>query len=444
MKNIFDFLQNFNQFSMVILILSIGVLLSLKLHFFQIFGIRYIAKHTVATLLKKEKKGKSKQGLSPFQAVTTALAGTMGVGNIAGVSTALVAGGPGAIFWMWVSAFLGMITKYAEIYLSVKYQKKNAAGHYYGGPMYYMEKSKGGRLLACTFAIFCALCSFGIGNMTQINSVSAALHTTFQIPPILSGILVAALVALVIFGGLKRIAAVNEAIVPFMSIVYFCCAGAYLLIHRAELPRVLQSIISHAFAPPSVSGGVIGYSMKQAISIGLARGVFTNEAGLGSAPIAHAAADCKSPPQQAVWGVFEVFVDTMVVCTMTGLVVLTAQNGQLWKSGLDGAELTSTAFASTFGSFGSSFVAVAIVFFAVSSILGWCYYGEAALGYLCGNRQGSLHIYRYLYVGCIVLGAILELKTVWQLSDIFNTLMAIPNIIAIMLLHKQITLPPKK
>ena len=421
--------------SMVVLLLGTGIYLTIKLRFFPVRAMPFILKNTVGTLLKKEDKNMH-GGISPFQAVTTALAGTMGVGNIAGVATALVAGGPGAVFWMWISAFLGMSTKYAEIFLAVKYRQKSKTGRWFGGPMYYMEHGLGKKWVACIFALLCALCSFGIGNMTQINAVSSSLWRTFGLSPLVTGVVIAAVITLVIWGGVKRIAAVTEMVIPFISVVYIFCSGAFLWMHRDMLGETFLLIFRSAFSLKTAGGGVLGYSISQALRFGLSRGVFTNEAGLGSAPIAHAAAECKGPAHQGAWGVFEVFLDTIVVCTLTALVILTAQDGALWQSGLDGVMLTSAAFETAFGAFGGQFLAISILLFAVSGILGWYYYGESSLRYLAPSSKAAVPVYRTLYLFAIVAGAVSHLGAVWALSDALNALMAIPNICAILYLRR--------
>lgn len=426
--------------SMVALLLGAGVWLTLRSGIFQLRGLPFILKNTVGTLFQKDNNRKEK-GISPFQAVTTALAGTMGVGNIAGVATALVAGGPGAIFWMWVGAFFGMTTKYAEIFLAVKHRRRDKDGRYYGGPMYYMQDSTGSRTLGCIFAALCAACSFGIGNMTQVNSVSTAMRDAFAVPTWVSGVVVATIVALVVFGGVKRIARFNELMIPAITIVYLCCSGAFLWIHRAGISDAFALIFREAFHLRTAAGGLAGYGISRALSTGLSRGVFTNEAGLGSAPIAHSSADCKSPAHQGVWGIFEVFLDTIVVCTITALIVLIAGNGCLWQSGLDGAPLTSAAFADVFGSFGGKFVAVSLLIFAVSGMLGWCFYGESALNYLFRGNQTAIRGYRLAYLACIIIGAVAQVAFVWRLSDCLNALMAIPNMIALFRLRGEIQFP---
>ena len=419
---------------MMPVLLGAGILFTLKSRLFQIRGIQFIWRNTAGTLLKKDNV---KKGISPFQAVTTALAGTMGVGNIAGVATALAGGGAGAVFWMWVSAFFGMMTKYAEIFLAVKYRVGDGKGGYRGGAMYYIEKGTGSRRLACVFAVLCALCSLGIGNLTQINSASHAMRESFGVPAFLSGAIAAGIVSLVICGGVRRIARVTEIIIPFLTIVLLCFSIIILYRNHAYIPPALNMIISGAFGPREATGGIAGYGVSQAMRLGLARGVFTNEAGLGSAPIAHACADCVSPRHQAAWGVFEVFVDTLVVCTITALVILTANGGALLGSGLDGAALTSAAFESAFPGVGAGFVAIAIAFFAIATMVGWSFYGESALRYL-SNSPNVVSYYRAVFIVCIALGSVAGLQLVWRASDILNAMMAIPNCIALILLRREV------
>lgn len=424
------------------ILLGSGIYFTIKFHLFQVLGVHFILKNTVGTLLQKDKPA-GPQKIPPFQAVTTALAGTMGVGNIAGVATALVAGGPGAIFWMWVSAFFGMMTKYSEIFLAVKYRRRDAWGRVYGGPMYYMEHGAHSKRLACVFAFLCVICAGTVGNLTQVNSVSTAMYSSFSVPLWLSGALTAACAAAVIIGGIKRIGAVTELIIPFISIVYICISIAFLVINKDSILPALSLILKSAFSLRTAVGGAAGYGISRALKIGLSRGVFTNEAGLGSAPIAHAGADCKSAGHQAVWGIFEVFLDTIVVCTLTALVLLTAAGGSLWKSGTDGAPLTALAFESVYGGFGNRFISVSIIFFALAAILGWYYYGETALNYLFKGAKPALFLYRVFFFLFILLGAVGDVPLIWGMTDIFVTLMAIPNIAALILLRNEIRLPNK-
>jgi len=419
---------------MMPVLLLAGILFTLRSRLFQIRSVRFVWQVTVGTLLRRDN---IKTGISPFQALTTALAGTMGVGNIAGVATALAAGGPGAVFWMWVSAFFGMMTKYAEIFLAVKYRLKDGKGGYRGGAMYYIENGIGSRRLACVFAVFCALCSLGIGNLTQINSAAHAMNESFGVPAFLSGIICAVIVSLIICGGLRRIARVTEIIIPFLTIILLSVSLIILYRNHAYIPQALGAIISGAMGTREIAGGVMGFGVSQAMRYGLSRGVFTNEAGLGSAPIAHACADCKSPKHQAAWGVFEVFVDTLVVCTITALVILTTNGGRLLASGLDGAALTSAAFEYAFPGIGARFVAVAIAFFAIATMTGWSFYGESALKYL-SNSPNVVSYYRAVFIVCIALGSVAGLHLVWRASDILNMLMAVPNCIALILLRREV------
>ena len=426
--------------SMLVLICGMGIYLTLRTGFFQVRGFSFIWRNTVKSLFKKDESAKT-GGISPFQAVSTALAGTMGVGNIAGVATALTLGGAGAIFWMWVSSFFGMMTKYAEIVLAVRYRQRSENGGWYGGPMYYMEKGLGKRWMGKLFALLCAAGSFGIGNMTQVNAVSGAARAAFGIPFWVTGIVSALLVALVIFGGIRRIATVAEIVIPFITIAYIACCIAALMNGSGYLPGALNLIFSQAFSPRSALGGVAGHSLLTALRYGVSRGVFTNEAGMGAASIAHAAADCKSPAHQGAWGIFEVFLDTNTVCTLTGLVLLTAQGGRLWQGDLEGVEMTSAAFVAVFGPLGATFIAVSVMIFAIAGMLGWCLYGETSIGYLTDRSERSILLYRVFFILLVFVGAVSELRIVWELTDALNALMAIPNIAALWLLRRQITTP---
>ncbi|MCL2055759.1 MAG: amino acid carrier protein [Oscillospiraceae bacterium] len=424
----------------MVLLLLLGVYLTVRLRLFRISALPFILRNTVGSLFVRDKSAGG--AITPFQAVMTALAGTMGVGNIAGVATALVAGGPGAILWMWVSAFFGMATKYAEIALAVRFRVRGADGMLRGGPMYYMSDKKHGlksKWLAAVFCAACVLCSFGVGNMTQVNSVSQAALQAFSIPAWVTGILTALVLSLVIFGGVRRIARTAEIIIPFISVLYICFAAAFLWISREYVPMALRLIFESAAGPAQAVGGAAGYGVAGAVRYGLSRGVFTNEAGLGSAPIAHASADCESPAHQGAWGVFEVFADTIFVCTVTALVILTAGGGTLWQSGIDGAALTSAAFESVFGPLGRGFIAAAIALFAVPSMLGWCFYGESALSWLTGGDAAAVKCYRAAFVAVSVYGAVAGMGAVWAAADLLNALMALPNIAAIFLLRKHIS-----
>lgn len=415
---------------MLVLLVGTGIYLTIRTRFFQFTRFGDITKNTIGTLFSRKDREKDPKGaITPFQAVSTALAGTIGTGNIVGVATAITMGGPGAVFWMWVSACFGMVTKYSEIVLAVKYREKNAEGLWVGGPMYYIQNGLQQKWLAVLFAAFCALASFGIGNMTQVNSISSAMEGSFGISTWITGLICAAIVALVIIGGVKRIAMVTERVVPFMALLYICGSLIVIGINYAAVPAAFKMIFAYAFDFHSAVGGAVGYTVMQAIRFGLARGVFSNEAGLGSAPIAHAATSEQNPVKQGLWGVFEVFVDTIIVCSMTALVILTSG---LWNSGITGAELTSAAFSASLGNYGGYFISISILFFALSTILGWSYYGERSIEYITSKNKTIIMIYRALFIGCIVIGATSNLTLVWGIADTLNGLMAIPNLIALL------------
>lgn len=408
---------------MVVLLLGTGIYLSLQTNFFAIKKIEYIFKHTLFNMFSKEKSGEGE--ITPFQAVTTALATTIGTGNIVGVATAIALGGPGAVFWMWVSAFFGMTTKFAEVVLSIVYREKTEDGRYLGGPMYYLKNGMNSKLLAGTFACFAALAAFGIGNMVQANSISTSLKMTFKVDPLISGIVLAIVTAVVILGGLKTIAKVTEKVVPFMAIVYVLGAILVLMANSHEILPSLQSILSGAFTPSAASGGFAGATLRIAMQHGLSRGVFSNEAGLGSASIAHGAAITESPIKQGFWGIFEVFVDSFVICTMTALAILTSR---MWTGGTSGAILTTQAFESSLKGAGY-LVSISIVFFAFSTLIGWSYYGERGAEYLLGPKV--IPYYRILWIPFIIIGATGKLNVLWGISDTLNALMAIPNLIGV-------------
>ena len=420
---------------MLVLLVGTGILFTVWLKVFQVTKISVWWKETFGQLFKKTPKTeKDDANITPFQAVTTALASTVGTGNIAGVATAIVAGGPGAVFWMWVSGFFGMMTKYAEIVLALKYRETDSDGTHHGGPMYYIEKGLKMKWLAVVFAVFGTLATFGIGNMTQANAIASSIEGTFKIPALASGIVIALLCALVIIGGIKRIATVTEKLVPFMAVFYFIGGIIFLAINAGKLPGVFGSIFTNAFSFQSVGGGIMGYVIMRGMRYGIARGVFSNEAGLGSAPIAHAASRSENPVEQGLWGIFEVFVDTIIICSISALVILCS--GMYGTGDLSGAPLTISAFSSTFGSFGGIFVTIAVACFAASTILGWSYYGQQCLGYLSKNNKTLDLCYKIVFSGLVIVGAIGGLEFVWDVADTLNGLMAIPNLIALVLLSK--------
>ena len=375
--------------------------------------------------------------VSPFRAMTAALGGTMGTGNVAGVATALVAGGPGAIFWMWVSAFFGMMTKYAEVVLAVHYRERAPDGSWRGGPMTYMRQGLGAPWLAVLFSFCCVLASLGVGSAAQVHSMASALESSFAIPLPVTGLITGVAVALVISGGFGRISSFTLGAVPLMSLFYLGCGGLVLWMNRQNLPQAFGLIFRCAFCPQAALGGAGGYTLARAISLGVARGVFTNEAGLGSAPMAHASSSTTSPVEQGMWGIFEVFVDTLVVCTFTALIILSS--GPLWQSGLNGAALTSAAFRLRLGDWGGQVVAVALVCFAFTAVISWAYYGQRAVEDLTGGSIYWVKIYRAVYILVTALSPVLALDTVWKISDLFNSLMALPNLLALLWLGRVVT-----
>ena len=419
---------------MLILLVGTGILLTVRGGFVQVRKFGTIMKHTLGSLFTPDAHKKDESGVTPFQAVATALASTVGTGNITGVATAITLGGPGAVFWMWVSAFFGMMTKYAEVLLAVHFREKNERNEWVGGPMYYIEKGLGWKWLAVIFAVFATIASFGIGNIAQSNSIANALNETAGINPLITGIVVAIGAGIVILGGIKRIAQVTEKLVPFMGLFYVVLGVATLIMNIGNLPEAFRLIFYCAFNPDAALGGVTGYTVMLAIRYGFARGVFSNEAGLGSAPIAHAAANTDSPVKQAFWGAFEVFFDTFIICSITGLVVVSSG---AWTSGLEGTALTIAAFSHSLGTLGAWGVTIGTILFAFSTILGWSYYGEKAIEYLFKGTSivGGVKLgYRVAFVLMTIFGAVGSLKLVWDVADTLNGLMAIPNLIGLVAL----------
>jgi AGCS family alanine or glycine:cation symporter len=372
--------------------------------------------------------------ISHFQALMTALAATVGTGNIVGVATALAAGGPGALFWMWMTGLVGMATKYSEAMLSVKYRTTDARGEQVGGPMFYLANAirwrPVGRTLGFLFALFAAVAAFGIGNMVQSNSVADALHESFGVLPWVSGLVIAGLAAAVILGGIKSIGRFTGFFVPLMIVAYMLGAGIILVLHAGRIPAAFALVFHGAFSGTAAAGGFLGAAVSRAIRFGVARGIFSNESGLGSAGIAAAAAQTREPVRQALVSMTQTFIDTIVVCSMTGLVILTTG---AWSSGLNGAALTQRAFESGLpGSWGDWVVAISLAMFAFSTILGWGYYGEKSLEYLLGVK--AIVPYRVVFIGAAFFGAIRSLDFVWSISDVMNGLMALPNLIGLLLL----------
>lgn len=419
---------------MLALIICVGLFLTIKTRFMQFGKFGYIMKNTIGSVFSGKQHQKDVSGVSPFQAVATAMAGTIGTGSIAGIATAIGMGGPGAIFWMWISALLGMVTKYSEIVLSLQYREKNAVGRYVGGPMYYIKNGLGIKWLAALFAVFGMMACLGTGNATQSNSIAVALERTFNVTPWITGTVLTVIAAGVILGGMRRIAAVNEKLVPFMAVFYVVCAFVALGVNYDKIPAAFKLIFTEAFNFKAAAGGAAGFGIMKAMQFGFSRGVFSNEAGLGSAPIAHAASSAKNPVEQGFWGVFEVFFTTIVICTLSGLIILTSG---LWnKEGLEGSALSIEAFNKAIPTVGGVGVTLATVFFALSTILGWAYYGEVCVVFLMNKSPKAVFLYRCLYVAVVFIGTVGSLDLIWRISDTMNGLMIIPNLIGVIGLWK--------
>lgn len=384
--------------------------------------------------------GGGKDGISPFAALSAALAACMGTGNIIGVASALTLGGPGAVFWMIISAVLGEMTSCAENILGIEYRAKNEKNEWMGGSMLYIEKAFG-RKTACVFSIFCVGAALGMGNMTQANAISTSLSEQTAVIPAAVGVAAAALTGMVIFGGVKRVASVTEKIIPPMSLIVILSLCAVIIKNRSELLPSIKAIIICAFDFGSLSAGVTGYTISKAIRTGIARGVFSNEAGLGSSPIVHASADVKEPLTQGLWGIVEVFIDTVLMCSLTALALMTSG---AWQKGttLSPTQMSVAAFSDVFGKGSGIFVCISLCVFAFATIIGWGFYGEKAAEYALGEK--AVTPYRIIFLVCTVIGASISLDTVWALSDIFNALMAIPNLAAIIKLRKKAIVHIKK
>ena len=410
---------------MLIFLVGTGFYLTLALRGLQFRKLW----HSLFLALIKRKEDTDEPGdISNFQALMTALSATVGTGNIAGVATAIAAGGPGALFWMWITGLVGMATKYAEAVLAVKYRETSEGGEMKGGPMYYISKGLGWKWLAVLFAIFATVASFGIGNMVQSNSVADVMEATFHVPFWVTGIILMIATALVILGGIKNIGTVTGILVPIMIVGYMVGATVILVQNYTGIPAALAIIVKQAFTPTAASGGFLGAGVMMAIRMGVARGVFSNESGLGSAPIAAAAAQTKHPVNQALVSMTQTFIDTIVVCTMTGLALILTG---VWDSGKTGAALTSFAFQTGMPG-GQYIVTIGLLLFAYSTILGWSYYGEKSLEFLFGEK--AVKPYRIIFSLVVGVGAVAKLDLVWSLSDTFNGLMAIPNLIGLLVL----------
>ena len=443
----------------LVLLIGTGILMTCCTKFFQIAHIGHWWKETIGAVFKKDStatKKTDRKTISQFQALCTALAATIGTGNIAGVSAAIVIGGPGAVFWMWIAAFFGMMTNFSENVLGIYFRRRNKDGEWSGGPMYYLKDGLGsykhckaiGSILAVLFAIFAILASFGIGNMGQVNKITLNLQSAFfqnvslgtlggvPVINILIGVALMILAALIIIGGLQRIAAVAERIVPFMAIVYVIGSLVVFFMHIGSVGAVFASIFKFAFGIKAAVGGAAGVAISQVITQGCKRGVFSNEAGLGSSVMVHSSSNVKEPVMQGMWGIFEVFFDTFVVCTMTAVVVLSSgfidlETG-LALEGVSDATLVSQAFGNAFGPIGEMFIAVAMLLFAFTTVLGWSQYGTKAVEYLFGAK--GVKVYKVIFVLMIISGSVMTSSLAWDISDTFNGLMMIPNLIGVVAL----------
>lgn len=422
-------------------IIGVGLVLSVRTGFLQIRKFPYAMKITLGRMLKK--KEASDGAMTPFQAVCTALAATVGTGNIAGVAGAIAIGGPGAVFWMWISALLGMCTKFSEVTLAVHFREVNEDGEYVGGPMYYIKNglAKHWHFLAYLFAAFGVLTVFGTGNATQVNTITTAIDSALfnynvigegsvKTLNLIIGIVLAILIALILLGGIKRIGQVTERLVPFMAVLYILLALGIIVLNIGHIPAVFASIFKGAFSPASVTGGAVG-SFFMSMKKGVSRGIFSNEAGLGTGSIAHACADTRKPAKQGFFGIFEVFVDTIVICTLTALVIL-CSGVPVGYGAAAGAELTISGFTAVYGNWVSIFTAVAMCCFAFSTIIGWGLYGARCIEFLFGTRVNKPFMLVYSLVA--IVGATMDLGLMWSIAETFNGLMAIPNLIAVFLL----------
>lgn len=447
----------------IVLLVGAGIFLSIRLNFFQIIRLPLWWKETAGSLRKSKELGDSK-AISQFQAMCTALAATLGVGSISGVAAAVCAGGPGAVFWMWVSAIFGMMTSYAENVLGICFRRKNENGEWTGGAMYILRDGLGskkgfgkiGKILAFLFAVFCLFASVGIGNMGQVNNIIANVESAFRIEKLSSvllyetadgsvslyavilGLLLSIIGGAVILGGIKRIAAAAEKIIPFMVVVFVVGSVIVIAVNYENILPALKSIFTCAFNSKALWGGAAGITVKSAVSVGIKRGVFSNEAGLGSSVMIHAASDVKDPVKQGMWGIFEVFIDTIVVCTMTALVVLTSGVINLENGSFAGTQATlvassfDTVFAFGDVRFGSMFVSVALFFFAFATLLGWSHYGATAFEYIFGTKHTK--IYKIFFVVMIFVGSLVTSSFAWDISDTFNGLMMLPNLVGVLIL----------
>lgn len=431
----------------LILLAVVGVLMTILTKVFQLSHLKHWWSNTIGAIFKNKHITKSPEDkqISQFQSLCTALAATVGTGNIAGVASAIAIGGPGAVFWMWIMAFFGMMTNFSENVLGILYRIRNKDGEWCGGAMYYLRDGLGskkgmkqvGAILAVLFSVFCVIASFGIGNMTQINTIATNMNSSFSVPTFVTGIVLMIVAGLIIIGGLKRIVAVTEKLVPFMVILYLLGTVAICVIHIGKFGEVFGAIFRGAFGMKAAGGGIVGYGVMLAIQMGMKRGVFSNEAGLGSSVMVHSNSNVKEPVMQGMWGIFEVFADTIVVCTLTAFALLSSglvdlETGKLVQEGAETGSLVAQAFGQSFGSVGSYFVAIALLLFAFSTCLGWSHYGSKGFEFLFGTK--ATLIYKILFVAAIFGGATMGENLAWELSDTFNGLMMLPNLIGVLAL----------
>lgn len=430
----------------IVLLLAAGIVMTFVNKGFQFFRFGHWISKTIGAIFKDADvtahTSKENRAISQFQSLCTAMAATIGTGNIVGVATAIILGGPGAIFWMWFMALFGMMTNYSENVLGIYFRQKGKNGDWRGGAMYYLKDGLGsykgmkqvGMVLAVLFSLFCLLASFGIGNMSQVNSIAGNMEAAFGVAPWITGIVLVIISAVVILGGLKRVASVAEKLVPFMAVLYILGTSIVIFAHRGNVPAAFVAIFKGAFAMKAAGGGIVGYGLMKAISWGFKRGAFSNEAGLGSSVMVHSSSNVKEPVRQGMWGIFEVFADTIIVCSLTAIAVLSSgcvdlETGAMISENA-GAGLVGETFCTVFGDGGTKFIAIAILLFAFSTVLGWSHYGATAWQYLFGEKTQV--IYKILFVGMIFFGATMSLSLAWDLSDTFNGLMMIPNLIGVL------------
>lgn len=438
---------------MLALFLGVGLLFTVKSGFFQIRRLPYWWKMTIGSI--REEELDDKRAVTRFQTACTALAATIGTGNIVGVATALTAGGPGALFWMWVSAAIGMMTGYAETMLGIRYRYRDRSGKWICGPMVYLDRGLHMPRLGMAYSFFCVMVSLGMGSMVQSNSIAETFRYSFGSRPEVVGVLLTGTVFLVVFGGINRIARVSERLVPVSAGVYMVFSMVVIMSCCDQIPAILSDIFREALSPGAAVSGAAGYGIMKSLQYGMSRGVFSNEAGLGSMAVLHGAAEETTPEQQGMWAMFEVFFDTILICTMTAFVILCMTGGDAASSGYDGAALTAYCFSKRLGGLGEYLVSGAMMLFAFATIIAWYYLGRQAAGYLAERLKECGHFpllwrllrgraYTLVYLGAVFIGCVARLETVWEFSDIWNGLMALPNMAALLLLMKEVKFPGKK